>query len=55
MTRDMNKFVEFNSYDGVVVRVGNNIACHIKGKGSIKLDGKTKIDDFYFVDGLKNN
>ena len=55
MTSDINEFVKFNSYDGGIVRVGNNAACHIKGMGSITLDGKTNIDDVYFVDDLKHN
>lgn len=55
MTGDMNKFVEFNSCDGRIFRVGNNVACHIKGIGSITLDGKTNTNDVYFVDGLKHN
>ena len=55
MTGDMNKFVKFNSHDGGIVRVANNAACHIKGIGSITLDGKTNTNDVYFVDGLKHN
>ena len=55
MTGDMNKFVDFKSYDGGIVRVGNNATCHVKGIGSITLDGKTNIEDVYFVDGLKHN
>lgn len=55
MTCDMNKFVNFSNPDGGIVRVGNNGACHIKGIGSINLDGKTNIDDVFFVNGLKNN
>ena len=35
MTGDMGKFVKFDSYDGGIVRVGNNVACHIKGMGSV--------------------
>ena len=38
-----------------LLRVGNNATCHIKGIGSITLDGKTNSDDIYFVDGLKHN
>ena len=55
MTSDMNKFIDFKSYDGGIVRVGNNAVCHVKGIGSINLDGKTKTEDVYFVDGLKHN
>ena len=55
MNRDMRNFVKFRSHDGGIVRVGNNVAYHIIGIGSIKLDCKTYIDDFYFVDGLKHN
>ena len=55
MTGDMRKFLKFKSYDGGIVRVGNNVACHITGIGSIKLDGKKYTDNVYFVDGLKYN
>ena len=55
MTDDMNKFVDFKSHDGGIVRVGSNATCHVKGIGSITLDGKTNIEDVYFVNGLKNN
>ena len=55
MIGDMRNFVKFRSHDGGIVRVGNNASCHIIGIGSITLDGKTNIDDVYFVDGLKHN
>ena len=55
MTSDMRKFVKFRNYDGGIIRVRKNVACHIIGIGSITLDGKTYIDDVYFVDGLKHN
>ena len=55
MTTDMSKFVKFKSHDGGIVRVGNNVVCHIIGIESITLDGKTYTDDVYFVDGLKHN
>ena len=55
MTGDMNKFVDFKSQYGGIVRVGNNVACQVKGIRSINLDGKTNTKDIYFVDGLKNN
>ena len=51
----MNKFVNFKSHDGGIVRVGNNIACQVKGIGSITLDGKTNTEDISFFDGLKHN
>ena len=54
MTGDMNKFVNFKSQDGGIVRVGNNVACQVKGFISITLDGKNNIEDVYFVDGLKH-
>ena len=55
MTGDMNKFVKFKNHDGGIVRVGNNATYHIIGIESITLDGKTNIDDVFFVDGLKHN
>ena len=54
MLGDMRKFVWFKSHDGGIAKVGNNAACHIRGIGSIILDGKTNTDDVYFVDGLKH-
>ena len=53
MNGDMSKFVKFRSHDGGI-RVVNNATYHIIGIGSITLDGKTYIDDAYFVDGLKH-
>ena len=37
------------------MKVGNNVGCHIKGIGSIILDGKTKISKVYIFDGLEHN
>ena len=51
----MNKFIKFKNHDGGIVRVGNNITSHITRIGSITLDGKTNIDDIYFIDGFKHN
>ena len=55
MTVDMNKVFKFREHDGGIVRVCNNVAYHIIGIRSITLDGKTNINDVYFVDGLKHN
>ena len=55
MTGDMNNFVKFKNHDGGIVIVCNNATCHITIIGSITLNGKTNIDDGYFVDGLKHN
>ena len=51
MIGDMNNFFNFKSHDGGIVSVGNNATFQVKGIGSITLDGKTKIEDVYFVDG----
>ena len=40
MTSDMNKFVNFKSQNGGIVRVGNNATHQVKGIGSITLDDK---------------
>ena len=45
----------FQRYDGGIVRVGNNATYHVKGIGSITLDGKTNTEDVYFFAGLKHN
>lgn len=55
MNGDMNKFVDFKTYNGGIIKVGNNAACHVKGFGSITLDGTTNSEDVYFVNGLKHN
>ena len=44
ITRDMNKFVKFRNHNGGIVRVGNNVACHIMRIGSITHNEKTKND-----------
>ena len=55
MTGDMKKFINLKSQDGGIFRVGNNATCQVKGIGSINFDGKTNIEDVYFLDGLKHN
>lgn len=55
MTSDMNKFFKFRNYDGGIVMVGNNVACHIIGIRSITLYGRINTDNVYFIDGLKHN
>ena len=40
MIGDMNKFFDFKRWDVGIVRVGNNVACQVKGIGSKNLDGK---------------
>ena len=55
MIGNIRKFVKFKNHDGGVVRVGNNVACHITRIGSITLDGKTHTDDVYIIDKLKHN
>ena len=47
--------MKLGNHDGGIVRVGNNATYHIIGIWSITLDGKTKTDDVYFVNGLKHN
>ena len=49
MIGDVNKFFDFKIHDGGIVRVGNNKYFHVKGIGSITLDGKTNTEDVYFV------
>lgn len=55
MTGDKSKFITLNEFDGGVVRFGNNSPCMVKGKGSISLNGKSNVDDVFWVDGLKHN
>ena len=49
MTGAMNKFVKFKNHDGGIVRVGNNVACHIIGIGSITLYGRTNTNNVFFL------
>ena len=49
MIGDMNKSVDFKCQDGGIVRVGKNVACQVKGIGSINLDGKTNTQDVFFL------
>ena len=45
MTSDML----LQKLDGGIVRFGNNVACQVKGIRSITLDGKTNMEDLYFL------
>ena len=42
ITSDMNKFVDFKSKGGGIVRVAKNAICQVKGIGFITLDGLKK-------------
>ena len=53
MTSDMNMFVKLINHGGGIVRVGNNVACHIIGIWSTIVDEKTETNSIYFVDDLK--
>ena len=55
MNGTIKKFVDFKCQDAEIVKVGNNVACPVKGIGSITLDDKTNTEDVYFLDGLKHN
>ena len=50
MTRDKNKFIIINCYDGNSVGFGNDVPFFIKGKGSIKLIDKILCDNAYYVE-----
>ena len=55
MIREKSKFITLNCYEGNSVRFGNDAACLIKGKGSIKLTNKILCDNAYYVRGLNYN
>lgn len=55
MIGDKGKFLNFQEYNGGLVRFGDDKACLIKGKGTISLDGKHNTDNVYYVEGLKHN
>lgn len=55
MTGDRSKFLSLKEFDGRVVRFGNDSPYMVKGKGTISLNGKSSVDDVYWVEGLKNN
>lgn len=55
MAGDKGNFIDFEKYDGGSVKfVGEEVA-PICGKGTISIDGKHKIDDVYYVKGLRHN
>lgn len=55
MTGDKIKFTTMQEYNGGVVRLGDNKACEIKGRGTIYLDGKHNTNDVLYVECLKHN
>lgn len=55
MNRDKKKFIKFEDWNGGSVRFGDNSSIKIKGKGTLNIDGKLKVHDVYYVEGLKYN
>ncbi|GLJ51639.1 hypothetical protein SUGI_1097500 [Cryptomeria japonica] len=55
MTGDKGKFLSLQEFDRGLVRFGDDIACMIKGKGTISLDGKNNTENVYYVEGLRHN
>lgn len=42
-------------YDSGFVKLGNDVPCPVKGRGSLILNEKIRCDDGYWVQGLKYN
>ncbi|XP_059073824.1 uncharacterized protein LOC131874458 [Cryptomeria japonica] len=55
MTCDKGKFINLENYDGGSVKFAREEATPTCEKGSIIIDGKRKIDDVYYVKGLRDN
>lgn len=55
MTRDKDKFLHLEDYDGGFVKFGDNSGIHIRGKGTLLLSDDTTVHDVYYVEGLKHN
>jgi len=55
MTGDKNKFLDLERYEGGMVKFGDNSASRIRGRGTIYFDGKSKIGNVLYVEGLKHN
>ncbi|GLJ42624.1 hypothetical protein SUGI_0883450 [Cryptomeria japonica] len=55
MTGDQSKFISLEEYDGGVVHFGNDPPCMVKGRGSISLNGKSNVDNVYWLEGLIHN
>jgi hypothetical protein len=56
MIGNNNKFFILKEEKGGSVTFGNNASARIVGKGTISLDnGKTKIQNVMYVEGLKKN
>lgn len=47
--------MSLEEYDLGIVQFGNDAPCLVKDKGSISLNGKSGVDDVYWVKGLKHN
>lgn len=55
MTGGKNNFIKLEDWNGGSVRLGDNSSIKIKGKGTLRIDGKMKSHNEYFVEGLKHN
>ena len=55
MTDDINKFEKIEECDGETIKIGNDIPCRVKGRGSLMLNDKIRCENAYWVQGLKYN
>jgi len=55
MTSDKSQFINFEKYEGGIMKFGDNSAGRIHGRGSISFDGKNNTNDILYVEGLKHN
>lgn len=55
MNGDFTKFDKFEECDGGSIKLGNDVPCLVKGRGSLTLNDKITCDDAYWVQGLKYN
>lgn len=52
---EIDSFDNLEEYDGIFVKLENNVPCLVKGRGSLLLNGRIIFDDSYWVKGLKYN
>lgn len=56
MTYNKSKFISFKQVNGGLVKFEDNVSTKISGKDILSLEnGKTKIENVLYVEGLRNN
>lgn len=55
MIGDISKFDKLENSDGAFVKLGNDVLCLVKSRGSLRINDKIICDDSYWVQWINYN